>query len=237
MRFDSDRVNLILPEAPEQVIRSVPVSETEQPGGVGGAFGGMLGGALGLVGGWELGVVGSALIPGVGPVVAIGAAAAAICGIGGAVGGAIVGAAVDVQDTEGLPADEVFFYEDALRQGRSVVIAMAKDHDDAEWARQFFARAGAETVDAARHAWWIGLRDVEKEHYRAVGENFEEVEAEYRAGFESALRQDLRGKSFVASMDYLKEAHPKDWNSGPFREGFNRGQIYLHDRQNGPEPH
>lgn len=157
VRFDGNRISLLLPESSEAQIHSVRASDTEQPG-MGGTLGGVLGGALGLAGGFELGIGATALIPGVGPVLAIGAAAAAILGIGGAVGGAAIGAAVDTQTTEGLPADEMFFYEDALRQGKSVVIAMAKDHEDADWARDFFRRFGAETVDAARDAWWIGLR-------------------------------------------------------------------------------
>jgi len=231
VRFDGDRVNVLVPgDEKTHTIRTV---DTEQPG-VGGAFGGVIGGAVGLASGFELGVAASALIPGVGPVILIGAAAAAL--IGGAWGGAAIGTALDDRATEGLPADEIFFYEDALRQGRSIVIAMAKDNTDAEWARHFLVRAGAETVDAARRAWWIGLRDAEKEHYSATGENFELAESEYRTGFEAALLRQLRGKSFVAGMDDLAARYPDIWESHAFRKGFDRGQVYLHDRQGGPEP-
>jgi hypothetical protein len=236
VRFDGDRVSLILPGESKRKIRSIRTSDMEQPGGIGGVFGGVFGGALGLVSGFELGIATSALIPGVGPVLAIGAAGAALFGIGGAVGGAAIGSAVDVQTTEGLPADEVFFYEDALRQGNSVVVTMARDHDDAEWARHFFARSGAESVDAARKAWWIGLRDAEKEHYRVLGENFEESEEQYRTGFEAALQRNLRGKSFVESMDYLKAGYPSIWQSRAFRNGFDRGQVYLRDLENRLKP-
>jgi hypothetical protein len=225
VKFDGGRINLLLPETPDAKVRQVLTSDTEQPG-VGGAFGGVLGGALGLASGFELGMATTALIPGIGPVLAVGAAAAAVLGIGGAVGGAAIGTALDEQTTEGLPADEIFFYEDALRKGRSVVIAMANDHDEAEWAREFFVKAGAETVDAAKSAWWIGLRAAEKEHYHAFGRNFEEVEAEYRAGFEAALHPELRGKTFVQGMDYLKSEYPDFWGTDVFREGFERGQAY-----------
>jgi len=47
----------------------------------------------------------------------------AALGTGGAIGGAALGDALDEGMTEGLPKDELFIYEDALRQGRSVVIA------------------------------------------------------------------------------------------------------------------
>ena len=107
------------------------------------------------------------------------------------------------------------------------MIALAQNHEDADWTRNFFARSGAETVDAARQAWWIGLRNAEREHYRALGENFEEAEHQYQVGFEAALRRDLRGKDFVGAMDYLAEAYPDIWQSKAFRTGFGRGQMYL----------
>lgn len=229
VRLDGNRINLLLPESSEKEIHSLGTSDTEQPG-VGSAFGGVLGGTLGMAAGFELGIAATALIPGVGPVLAVGAAAAALFGIGGAVGGAAVASAVDTETTEYLPADEVFFYEDALRQGRSVVLAIASDKEEADWVRDFFARSGAETVDAARHAWWIGLRDAESEHYRALGKNFEQSEEEYRAGFEAALRRELRGKSFIASMENLKAAYPDIWQSHAFRSGFDRGQLYIRER-------
>jgi hypothetical protein len=231
VRLDGKRVNLLLPESSEEQVHAVRTSDTEQPG-VGAALGGVVGGTLGMAAGFELGVAATALIPGVGPVLAIGAAAAALFGIGGAVGGAAVASAVDEETTGGLPADEVYFYEDALRQGRSVVLAMVRDEEEADWVRKFLVEAGAETVDAARHAWWIGLRTAEAEHYRALGKNFEESEAAYRAGFEAALRRELRGKSFIASMENLKATYPDMWQTHAFRSGFDRGQIYVREREN-----
>ena len=116
--FPSTQVTLLCPHSSEAEIHSVPVSETEQPG-MGEAMGGVLGGALGLAGGFELGIAATALIPGVGPVLAIGVAGAALLGAGGAAAGAVLGKTAEESTTEGLPADELFFYEDALRQGRS----------------------------------------------------------------------------------------------------------------------
>jgi hypothetical protein len=203
----------------------------EQPGAVGGAFGGVLGGALGMVAGFELGVGVTALLPGVGPVVGVGIAAAALLGAGGAIGGAILGSSGDQQHTQGLPADELFFYEDALRQGRSLVIVMTADGDEAERARKVLAENSAESLDAARDAWWVGLRDAEEQHYSALGRNFEHDQKVYRAGFEAALQRDLRGKTSVQAMDYLAERYPLIWNTEPFRRGFERGQIYWANAQ------
>src|SRR5687767_9094350 len=153
--FSRDHINLLLPGASEAEVHSMPTSDMEQPGAVGGAFGGVIGGTLGMVTGFELGVAATALIPGVGPIVAVGIAAAALLGAGGAIGGAVIGSSGDRSNTQGLPADEVFFYEDALRQGKSVLIVLVADPDEAERARFVLARAGAESLDAAREAWWI----------------------------------------------------------------------------------
>ena len=212
----------------------MPESDTEPPG-VGGALGGVLGGALGLAGGFELGVGAMALIPGVGPVLAFGLAGAALVGAGGAIGGAALGKAADEKSTEGVPADEIFFYEDALRQGRSVVLVLAEDQSEERQARKLLADAGAESIDAARKDWWLGQRGAEEEHYTALGHNFELDQDSYRAGFESALRRECRGKPMDEQSDCLKWWYPEVWDSEPFRQGYARGRKYW-DRQAAGEP-
>jgi len=229
--FSPDDLNLLFPGSSEEQIHSIPVSDTEQPG-MGKTIGGVVGAALGMAGGFELGAVGvSLLVPGVGPVLAVGIAGAALLGIGGAVGGAALGSAAESRSTDGLPADEIFFYEDALRQGRSVVIVMANGEGEAARASELLAESGAESLDAAREAWWIGLRDAEKEHYHAFGHNWEKDAVEYRAGFEAALRRPARGKSFVEAAGYLRSEYPDTWQHPGFEHGFNRGQVYQQVRE------
>lgn len=97
------------------------------------------------------------LIPGVGPVLALGIAGAALLGVGGVLGGAAIGKAAEDKSTEGIPSDEVFFYEDALRQGRSLVLLLADNDEEEQRALEVLGRAGAESLDAARKDWWIGL--------------------------------------------------------------------------------
>ena len=227
--FSADQINLLCPGSPEEMIHSVPTSDTEQPG-MGGAVGGLLGGALGAAGGLELGMAASALIPGVGPIVAFGIAGAALLGAAGAAGGARLGQAAENKSTPGFPADEVFFYEDALRHGRSVVLLLANNDTEEQRARKIFAEAEAESLDAARKDWWVGLRDAEREHYRALGYNFELDEDVYRAGFESALRRECRASDIDEQSDCLKWWYPDFWDSEPFRRGFARGQEYWRDR-------
>jgi hypothetical protein len=207
-------INLLIPGATASQVYAVPTTETEQPG-MGKAVGGVLGGALGMAAGMELGaVVATILIPGVGPVLAVGIAAAAILGVGGVVGGAAAGAALEKDSTTGLPADELFVYKAALKQGRSVIFVEARDDDEAAQADAVLANAGAESIDAAREEWWIGLRSAEKENYRALGGNFENAERDYRRGFEAALRHS----NGTASADRAA--------SEAYRRGYERGTAY-----------
>ena len=41
----------------------------------------------------------------------------------------------------------MFVYEDALRQGRSVVIELSDEEEQAELARAVFSETGAESID------------------------------------------------------------------------------------------
>jgi hypothetical protein len=157
---------------------------------------------------------------------AFGLAGAALLGAGGAFGGAALGKAADDKSTEGVPADEIFFYEDALRQGRSIILLLAADDSEEKRALKVLAESQAESLDAARKDWWLGLRDSEEEHYRALGHNFERDNDVYRAGFESALRPECRGRTIDEVIDSIKWWYPDVWDSEPFRRGFDRGHAY-----------
>src|SRR6185436_9287249 len=175
------QISVLSPRTAETEIEAnIPTSETEQPG-MGSALGGTVGGALGVAGGLHAGmIVASALVPGVGPVLALGLIGAALFGAGGAFAGALAGDSIEDGLAAGVPRDELYLYEDALRRGRSVVIAVTDEEELATRGREELKRAGAESVDAAREQWWIGLRDAEQEHYQSAGGNFNVDEAAYR---------------------------------------------------------
>jgi hypothetical protein len=219
-----DRITVLSPHTPQTEIEAVPTTDTEQPG-MGQAMGGAVGAAMGAAGGAAAAAL---LVPGVGPVLAFGILGAALLmGAGGAAAGAMAGDAMEKAMADGLPHDEVYVYEDALRRGRSVVIAFADGDQIAENARAELARAGAESVDAARDEWWIGLRDAEQEHYTSQGGDFNLEEAKYRLGFEAALRPDRRGKRAEDVADNLNERYGADSATPAFRQGYDRGQRYL----------
>lgn len=218
-----DRITILTPQATEDELAAVPTVEAEQPG-MGKAFGAAVGGAVGLAGGMgAAGVIMSAVVPGVGPVLAVGLAGAAILGtIGAAAGGAI-----EKSLSDGLPADEIFIYEDALRQGRSVVVVMADSSQQAEAVRGALENAGAESIDRARHMWWLGIRDVEKGKYQISGSDFEKDEEDFRCGFEAALHADNRDQSYESCRDKLRGRYPANHQSDSFRRGYERGGAYL----------
>jgi hypothetical protein len=221
-----DNLNFLTPAAGEEEVHRVPTEDAEQPG-MGKAVGGVVGAAVGSAGGAMLGMAAaSAFVPGVGPVVAIGLSAAALLGVGGAVGGAAAGGALEESLTDGLPKDELFVYEDALREGRTVIIALAKSAQEAEAARNILSRHGAESIDGARERWWVGLRDSEKEHYIRDGQDFDRDEKDYRQGFEAALRLPVRGQPYEEVTDYLEEYYPDSHRKEAFRRGYERGRAH-----------
>ncbi len=228
--IDDSRITLLLPGTPEEEAReaaTIPVSDTEQPG-MGKAMGGVVGVAVGGAGGASLGSMAAMLIPGIGPVIGLGMAGAAVLGLIGGVAGAAAGKAVENASTEGLPKDEIFLYEDALRKGRSVLIILA-DPDKADDVRALLHQAGAESIDAARETWWIGLRDVEQEHYRASGGDFSTEESVYRRGFEAALRPDNRDKSYDEAQPAMQKELGEACRTECFRRGYERGQRYNNE--------
>jgi len=225
--ISEERINLLAPGTGiDELEREVPTTETEQPG-MGTALGGAVGGALGVAGGLHMGAAAASLfVPGVGPILAAGIAAAALLGIGGAATGAYAGDAIEDAMDEGMPQDELYVYEDALRRGHSVVIAFAEDDEQAEAARSVISQSGAESLDAARESWWIGMRDAEQEEYAKQGGDFSADEAAFRKGFEASLHPRMRGKAYDEARETLLKRHGDVCTAESFRRGYERGCGY-----------
>src|SRR3984957_14685146 len=97
----ADKITLLTPGTAVQVdeeLRFVPADTTEQPG-MGKAMGALAGGAVGITGGSLL----IALIPGGGPIPAVGLLGAAIVGAAGAAIGAAGGDKAEKATVEGIP--------------------------------------------------------------------------------------------------------------------------------------
>jgi hypothetical protein len=222
-----DRLTYLTPRAAGEA--EIPSESTEQPG-MGTAIGALVGGAAGLSAGPLLM---AALIPGVGPISAMGLLGGAFIAAAGATAGGALGARSENFMSDGLPEDEIFVYEDALRKGRTVVIAMAKDDFEADRFGELLRTEGAESVDSAREEWWVGLRSAEQEHYAADGQNFGPDEQFYRKGFESALHARTRCKEYDQVMNEMTaQVEEVEQQSGTqaaeaFRRGYERGRDYY----------
>jgi hypothetical protein len=221
-----EKIGLITPGSnPETVERGVPVTDTEDPG-MGRAMGAAVGGAMGAAGGATLGLAAATLaIPGVGPVIAFGLIGAALLGTLGAAAGAAVGDQLEEQLGEGVPHEDVFLYEDALRHGRSVVIAYVED-GRADEARDVIKESGAADIDALREEWWEELRDDERNYYHTDGRDFDRDEVTYRRGFQASLHPRLRGKGYSDVEDELRTSYSGIALDTGFREGYERGLAY-----------
>src|SRR5258707_8592172 len=94
--IQEERIAVLAPHTSEAELEArVPTTDAEQPG-IGTAVGGTVGAAIGAAGGATAGAaMASLLVPGVGPVLAIGllgaALGAALLGAGGAAAGALAG--------------------------------------------------------------------------------------------------------------------------------------------------
>ena len=208
---------------PETLERGVPITDTEEPG-MGRAMGAAVGGAMGAAGGATLGLAAATLIvPGIGPVIAFGLVGAALLGTVGAAAGAALGDTVEEQLGEGVPHEDVFLYEDALRRGRSIVVAYVNDDDLVDKSREIIENSGATDIETLREQWWAEVRDDERRYYHKDGRDFDRDEVTYRHGFQAALHPRRRGKGYTDVTDDLKTAYDGSELDTGFREGYERG--------------
>lgn len=228
----SDKITLLTPGSTDQIqkeVQAVPTEAAEQPG-MGNAIGALVGGGIGFTGGSIL----MALVPGLGPVTALGLLGAAILGAAGAAVGGVAGGRVEKSTYDGLPEDEIFVYEDALRKGRSVVIALADDEPSASLVRDVLNGEGAESIDNAREQWWTGLRSAEESQYTKSGRNFTEDEQFFRLGFQAAMHARTRCMEFDqvsaamdAALEDVKQQYPGAKVEEPFLRGYQRGRDHY----------
>jgi hypothetical protein len=142
------RLRLLPPHASSGELDSLPVDDAEQPG-MGAAVGGVVGGAVGAA-------LASLLAPPVGATALAGIAGGALLGAGG---GAVAGDTFEETLSFGVPRDELIVYHEALRRGRALVVAATDTIEEADAVRSALASLGAQSVDAAREDWAVGLRD------------------------------------------------------------------------------
>ena len=188
------------------------------PGKAGAALGGVLGAGAATF-----------LIPGLGVIAGVGLLAGALAGAGL---GAAAGSAVD-RSTHGVANDDIFFYEESLRTGGSVIFVQVPDADAAVRARNLMERNGGRTADSTRREWWQTVRNQEREYARAAGIDFDSSENDYRSGFEAALHPATRGREYDHVTAYVETCYPEPCRTEAFRAGYNRGQHYFRETRVG----
>lgn len=158
-------VRQLSPGSSEREVHSaIPTAETEQSG-MGKAVGGVVGFVVGATAAFG---VPAAFQGAFGPVQQASLLIAALCGVAGAVIGLLAGGALEARLSTGLPKDEIYFYEEALRRGRSVVFVFASNNRQQEIARRLLDRAGADSLNAGDESWRVGLAPA-RVHRRAPG--------------------------------------------------------------------
>ena len=222
----NNQIGLVSPDDKNARPVRVPVTDTEDSG-MGKAMGAAVGGAMGAAGGATLGLAAaSILVPGVGPVLAFGLLGAALLGGTGAAVGAVVGDSLEEGLGEGIPHEDIYLYEDALRHGRSVVVVYADEGKQTDDARKVLENAGAINLDDLREDWWAELRDDESNTYGDSGRDFENDEVSYRKGFEAAQHPKRQGRSFTEAEENLREAYSDEELDDAFRRGYERGHVH-----------
>lgn len=134
-----------LPEStdPQAVATAEPGST---PGACGFTEGNMAGALIGFASGFAGGAAVSFFVPGIGPVLTLGAVALGTL-LGVTAGGAIGGAVQHTFMPE-LPYDHRFVYIEALRRGHWLVIAEPRDKAQEESTERTLTRFGAERLEA-----------------------------------------------------------------------------------------
>ena len=133
---------------PEESIVFLTRSESEFKT-VAKEFGAVVGGFVGGAAGMSAGVVtATLLLPGVGPIFALGFGAAALLGLAGAGAGHSVGSAAVPKHELSVPtpddkcAEDVAFFRDVLKEGRSLIVVRTESAETASAACALLDRLG-----------------------------------------------------------------------------------------------
>lgn len=137
--FEGDDISVV---APEGVMGGKTMGPEEKLGGAIGAVGGAAAGGLaGLLAG-----ISAIVIPGIGPVIAMGAIANALIGTAvGAVAGGAAGGLAGVLVGMGMPEKEAEAYSEIVKSGGILIVVQAT-HDRAAKARSIMQRMHARTI-------------------------------------------------------------------------------------------
>ena len=171
----------------------------------------------------------SVVVPGIGPILGLGAIAAAFAG--GAVGGHAAGRAIEKSGMHDDSRDDFFLFEEMLRRDKNVLVVRIGDKTDALAVQNIATAAGGVSIDHAREDWWIERRAAEVRYYEATHRgDFGKAERAYRRGFELGSSREFNGRSYESVAVKLRP-HRSDAEEWDFRHGFERAAQMTWERQ------
>ncbi len=149
---------------PEESIIFMTRSENEAVK-VSKQFGSVVGGLTGASTGLYAGITAALLVPGLGPVFALGAGAAMLLGLAGAGGGLALGEVVGQASQISATADEkcaedVAFFREVLKEGRSLVVVRTESKDLATLACGVLDRLGLGMRDKTPIKMQTSIREI-----------------------------------------------------------------------------
>lgn len=224
MGITEGHLMLLTPETGSAALHTV---SPEHPAGACDVKAGhVMGAATGFAGGLLSSAIVMFMVPGVGPILAIGTLVAGA--VVGATVGATVGGVVQKTFTMTLAPEEVFVYEEALRQGCTLLLVKPVNDVQRADVLALFTRLKTENVQELREQWWRQQRQQEATVYHGTTAEFAAHEVSYRRGFEAALDVRARGKSYSEAAHVLAQRDPAMYQDQIFRDGFASGQAYHH---------
>lgn len=198
------------------------------------------GAALGGITGLLLGAA-AMLIPGIGPIVAVGPISAALAGaVTGGVTGVVVGGITGALIDAGVDEDTAGYYNERLAAGGVLLTVRANDmevdkarmileHHDGDVRR---AEGGMATVAGTSGAvagdWDTvrgGYRDRWQQRFGTTGGRWEEYEPSYRYGWEMRSNPTYRGRSWTDVEPDLR----RDWEGRHHDMPWDRAGMAIRD--------
>jgi hypothetical protein len=185
-------------------------------GAVAGAITGFGGGTLG-------GAVVLLLVPGIGPILAVGTVV--FGGLLGAMFGAAAGVAVENTFATPPTYEDILVYKHVLRHRGNLLIVQPTNETKAETAEEVFAEFGAEPLDAVRERWWHRLRRSDAVAAGRPHDGFTAEEISYLWGVEAALDPRTQGQSAEEAAVSRLKSEKAAYYVEPFRHGYESGQA------------
>jgi len=202
--FSRDQISMIANNAEGHYTVNADADDVTADEGAG--FGAVVGGLLGLA---------TALIPGIGPVVAAGPLAALVMTGVGATAGAVTGGITASLVDFGVPEDEASSYAEALRRG-STLVSVTTEEENIPRAEEIMNRHQAIDLDERTNMWresgWQGHEvdampytadeiHQEREQYRTLDAGqeakFDIVEEQLQVGKREVEKGGVRVRSYV----------------------------------------